>query len=66
MSLKRNVTQYAKKKNVPVYLLEEETGIARGSISRWDDINPGIDKVKAVADKLGVTVDELLAENGTE
>lgn len=32
-------------------------------IGRWDENRPSVDRVKAVADALGVTVDELLRED---
>lgn len=44
---------------VDVATRAEQTPMA---IYRWGASNPGIDKVKAVADVLGVTVDELLKE----
>lgn len=41
--------------------LEKETGIGENTIWRWDKHSPSIDKVKAVADYLGVTIDELVS-----
>lgn len=32
------------------------------NLYRWDEHRPSIDKVKMVADELGVTIDELLGE----
>lgn len=59
-SLKENIQRYAKEKNMPVYKLEDEINVARGSISKWDSVRPSIDKVKAVADTLGKTIEQLL------
>lgn len=42
--------------------LERKAGIGNGIIRRWDEMNPRLDNLKAVAGALGVTVDELLQE----
>lgn len=55
-----NVKEIAKKEGIPLYVLEEKAHIARGSISKWDDINPSFDKVARVAKALNVTSDELI------
>lgn len=60
MSLKENIRRYSKEKGVPVYKLEEEIGVSKGSISKWDDVKPSVDKVKSAADYLGVSIEELL------
>ena len=60
MNLRENIRKYSKEKGIPVYKLEEEIGISKGSISKWDDIKPSVDKVKAAADFLGVSIEELL------
>lgn len=41
-------------------------GIKGQVIGRWDENRPSVDRVKAVADVLGVTVDELLREDNGE
>lgn len=40
--------------------LERSAGLGNGVIARWGETNPRIDKLKAVADFFGVTVDELM------
>ncbi len=60
MSLKENIRKYSKEKGIPVYKLEEEIGVSKGSISKWDDVKPSVDKVKSVADYLDVSIEELL------
>lgn len=59
-SLKENIQRYAKEKNMPIYKLEDKINVAKGSISKWDSVRPSIDKVKAVADALGKTIEQLL------
>ena len=55
----------AKQKGIPLYVLEEEAGLARGSISKWDKVSPTARSLKKVADLLSVTVDELLNDANT-
>lgn len=55
-----NIKAIAKGKGLSLRQLEETAGIGQNTISRWDENKPSVDKVKKVADVLGVTVDELL------
>ena len=55
-----NIKAIAKGKGLSLRQLEETAGIGQNTISRWDENKPSVDKVKKVADALGVTVDELL------
>lgn len=52
------------KKGVSDYRVSQETGITKSTFSDWKSGRsiPKIDKVKKIADYLGVTIDELLAE----
>ena len=47
-------------RGITISQLERETGIGNGTISRWGESSPRVDKAKAVADYFGVTVDDLL------
>ena len=42
--------------------LENRIGVSHGTIARWGSFFPRADRLKAAADVLGVTVDELLRE----
>ena len=55
-----------KQRGITVRELEQRAGLFN-AIYRWDENRPSVDRVKAVADVLGVTVDDLLREdsNGT-
>ena len=55
-----NIKAIAKGKGLSLRQLEEVAGIGQNTMSRWDENKPSVDKVKKVADALGVTVDELL------
>ena len=49
------------KKGISVSALESELGFPRSSICKWDKNIPSILKVKQVADRLGITLDELVS-----
>ena len=52
----------AKDRGLTILQVEELCNIGKNSIYNWDTSQPAVDKVKRVADLLGVTVDELLKE----
>lgn len=60
------IKDLCKQKGVSINTLETESGIGRNNIARWERYTPGVDKVKAVADYLGVTVDYLLSDDSYE
>ena len=64
MCLYDNVKELAKKQKIPIYKIEEELGIASGSMCKWNEISPSADKVLGVAKMLGTTVEELF-KNGS-
>ena len=35
--LLKNIRNISKKKKIPLYVIEEKAGIAKGSISKWND-----------------------------
>ncbi len=43
-------------------MLERSARIAKGSISKWDEVKPSFDKVFRVAKILNVTADELFSQ----
>ena len=50
-------------RGITIAELERETGIGNGTISRWGQSFPRVDRLRAVADFFGCTVDELLEDN---
>ena len=51
-------------KRTTVAGLERAIGLSNGTIAKWQTSSPRVDNLKKVADFLGCTVDELLAEGG--
>lgn len=58
----KNIRAISKEKRIPLYVIEERAGIAKGSISKWNDVVPSIEKVSKVAEVLRVSVNTLLKE----
>ena len=61
-----NVKRICTEKGTSVGKVEKALGFSNGSISKWNESVPGIYRVKEVANHLGVTVDELLADKEKE
>lgn len=55
------VKEIAKDRKIPLYVLEKKAGISKGSISKWDIIDPSFDKVCRVAKILEVEVSQLIS-----
>lgn len=60
MPLRENVQACADKYGISIRKLEQQLHIANKSISTWNEHRPSVDKVCAVADFFGVSVDWLL------
>ncbi len=64
-----NIKRLCTVQGLTIQQLEEKAQISAGTIGRWGrdgKLMPSVDKVKRVADTLGVTVDELLKEEEAE
>lgn len=64
MTLKDRVKALAKKHGISLPALESELGFGNSTIVKWDKSTPNAEKLNAVAQYFGVTMDYLL--NGTE
>ena len=58
--LYENIKRECKKKGVSISKVESESNFSRSSICKWNDNEPGVNKVKSVADYLGASIDYLL------
>lgn len=54
------IKQLCDEKGVSIYKAERDLGFSNASIVKWKNSNPAADKLKAVADYLGVSIDFLL------
>lgn len=55
-----NVKHICDEKGISIWRLEKDLGFSNRSISKWNESEPGIHKVRKVADYLGVSIEELL------
>ncbi|OQV47765.1 helix-turn-helix domain-containing protein [Bacillus velezensis] len=60
MTIVERIKKLAKDKKISLAELERTTKLSNGTIRRWDEKTPGIDKVQKVADFFNVSVDYLL------
>ena len=60
-----NIKRICDKRGIPIIKMERELGLARSSICKWDNNEPGIGKVQKVAEYLGIPIEKLL-EDGQE
>ncbi len=56
-----NIKAICKEKKIPVSRLESELGFPAGSIRKWNTNEPGVGKVKKVADYLKVSIERLIS-----
>lgn len=60
MNLYDNIVYLANLKNLTIKEIEFRAGLSNGSIRRWNETDPGISKVGAVANILGVNIESIL------
>lgn len=60
MTLKDRVKDLAKQHNISLPALESELGFGNSTIVKWDKSTPNAEKLNAVAQYFGVTMDYLL------
>lgn len=62
-----NIKRLCAERGIPsLSELERLSGVPPKSIYRWDENRPSVDRAKAVADCLGVPLDELLRKETAE
>ena len=60
--LYEKIEKLCKEKGISIAYLEREAGLGKGAISKWRTSSPTVDNLKAVANVLETTIDELLVE----
>ena len=58
-----NVSTLCQSRGISIARLEKELGFGNSTIRGWVSSSPTVEKLKAVADYFGVTVDDLLSDN---
>lgn len=62
MGLVEKIQELCSSKETTLIGLEREIGLGRGTIRKWNQYSPSIDKLQKVADYFGVTTDSLLTD----
>ena len=57
-----NICQVAKQREISINSIEKETDLGTGSLCKWNTVSPTVRNLKKVADYLGVSIEELLAD----
>ncbi len=60
MEICETISRLCKEKGISISRLEKELSFANGSIRRWNESSPSVDKLEKVADYFNVTTDYLL------
>ena len=61
--LLNNITILCGNKGISIAKLEKELGFGNATIRMWAKASPSVEKVKAVADYFGVSVNQLISEH---
>ena len=62
----RKIMELCKSKGTTINETEKSLGFARGSMFKWDNHRPSIDKLKMVSDFLEVPIEDLLEDEEKE
>lgn len=54
------INELCKGRKMTICALEKTLGLANNTIRKWDTNRPSVDRVAAVADYFGVTIESLL------
>lgn len=65
MGLYKKIKELSDDKKISIRQLEEKMEYGNGTIRRWEDSKPSVDKVQKVADYFDVSVDYLLGREKT-
>lgn len=58
--LTENITRLCAEKKISVMYVEMKCRLGNGTISRWSEHPPSVDRAKRVAEFFGITLDELM------
>ena len=58
----KNILDKCQEKKITIAELERQAGLKQRTIYKWDESKPSVEKVLAVANVLGATVEELSKE----
>lgn len=56
------ISKLCMEENISIAQLEKKLGLGNGTIGKWNNANPSLKKVSAVANYFGVSIDELISK----
>ena len=56
------IKELCMRKGMSVRELERKAGLGTGAVSKWNVSSPTVDRLKSVAEVLGVTINDLVEE----
>lgn len=65
MFIYEKIKEICKLKGISPASVEKKAGLGNGTINKWNTFSPSIKNLKAVADVLEISVDELIKTNGS-
>lgn len=60
------ILKLAEKNSISVSCLEKTLGFGNGTIKKWGESSPSVDKLKKVADYFGVSIEYFLEQGGEQ
>ena len=60
--LYNKIKSICEEKKISINQIETELGFAKGSMCKWNYIKPSYDKIQAIANRLDMSIDDLLKE----
>lgn len=63
MDLYKKIKNLTAERKISIRKLEEDLKYGNGTIRRWDNVTPGVDKIQKVADYFNVSVDYLIGRS---
>ena len=58
----KKILKLAEKNNISISCLEKTLGFGNGTIKKWGESSPSVDKLKKVADYFGVSIEYFLEQ----
>lgn len=62
----KKILELAEKNNISVSCLEKTLGFGNGTIKKWGESSPSVDKLKKVADYFGVSIEYFLEQEESQ
>lgn len=55
-----NIRRLCADRGISLYRLERDTGLGNGTVARWNESSPSVERLRLVADYFDVSLDDLI------